>query len=400
MPALAQADSPLAWTVNRAQATDHLATSSSESRDAAPGYQYVVLDVSVRNPDTQPQVLSEGALIAMDESKVQTFDRPETLLSDDYLSLQVLAPSEQVHGKIAFEVPQSLAGVLFWSPGNGGKRILLTLTSPTLPPRTLANANADGDARTPTHGIEPARFEAPRIGPRRVEPASTAPAVAKQDTPPARPVSKAAPKAGLPSRRFSPASLRTHVPTRELATIVLPTSRRDRKPVLPTTSGTTTAPAADPEQSRKLACAGLVSRDDPAEKEGSLGFFAESCREYALPAHWSPQPAPRKSLRERASALLARMVVAPRVVRISDCSASNSRADLLVCGDPELSTMDHTLSQAVARASDQVDDPAALQRDQALWRGRVRDACATTDCLAQAYGRRIGQLDALASMRP
>src|SRR4051812_32548572 len=63
--ALAKIDAPLAWTVNRAQLTHRLPTSSMESRDAAPGNQFVVLDVSVRNRDAGPQVLAEGALIAM-----------------------------------------------------------------------------------------------------------------------------------------------------------------------------------------------------------------------------------------------------------------------------------------------------------------------------------------------
>src|SRR4051794_8472701 len=71
--ALAQVPVPLAWTVNRVLATHHLDTSSMESRDALPGHRFVVLDVSVRNRDRQPQVLSEGKLIAMGESDLQTF---------------------------------------------------------------------------------------------------------------------------------------------------------------------------------------------------------------------------------------------------------------------------------------------------------------------------------------
>src|SRR6476646_2971087 len=64
--ALARTRSPLAWRVNHARITHHLATSSLESRDAMPGHQFIVLDVSVRSRDAQPQVLSEGKLIALD----------------------------------------------------------------------------------------------------------------------------------------------------------------------------------------------------------------------------------------------------------------------------------------------------------------------------------------------
>jgi len=62
--------------------------------------------------------------------------------------------------------------------------------------------------------------------------------------------------------------------------------------------------------------------------------------------------------------------------------------------------MDHQLAQSVARASNHVDDPVALQRDQDDWRGRVRNACDTTDCLEHVYGQRIAQVDALVPVRP
>jgi uncharacterized protein len=87
-------------------------------------------------------------------------------------------------------------------------------------------------------------------------------------------------------------------------------------------------------------------------------------------------------------------------VRLPDCSTSASHADSLVCADPQLSAMDQQLKLSIARARDQVDDPAALQREQEQWRGRVRNACDTAQCLQQAYGSRIAQLDALAPMRP
>jgi hypothetical protein len=389
--ALARTQGPLAWTVNRVQATHRLATASMQGRDAAPGYQFVVLDVSVRNRDAEPQVLAEGTLVAMDESRLQTFDRPVTVLSDDYLSLQVLAPAQTLRGKIAYEVPEHLPGVLYWNPGNGSERILLNVVSAPAP-RTLANvddvgvdrgANADSthipspiastDAR-PTNAIEvPTADAAPK-------PAPEADRVVVASTPPA------------PSRKVATVA----VPR---ATVPRPTAVQPPVPAAPS-AAEPAPPQVDPEQARRLACEGLVSRDDPAEKEHSLAVFAQACREYALPEHWRPQPAERRSLVERASALLARMVVKPHVVRISDCGSATSRADALVCGDPDLSAMDHQLAQSVARASNHVDDPVALQREQDDWRGRVRNACDTTDCLEHVYGQRIAQVEALAPVRP
>lgn len=391
---LAQPPAPLTWSVERAQLTHHLGTSSLESRDAMPGHQFVVLDVSVRNRDAQPQVVSEGKLIALDETRLQTFDQPETLLSDDYLSLQVLAPAQDLHGKIAYEVPEPLSGVLYWSPGNGSERILLNVAEPPTVPSTLADAARD-PAILSTDGAATV---------------ATADARPQRPAPETKTASRPSPAASVASKRATIASASaantpvlppTPVPTPSQAAtpIVMPPPAPMAAPVSTRPVVAATLSPGERDLARRQACDALVERNDPADKAGNLSFFADSCRDYALPARWQPPPA-RHGLLARASALLARAVVAPRVVRISDCSATASRADRLVCADPDLSAMDHQLAQTVARARDQVDDPVALQREQEQWRGRVRNACGTAACLEQAYGRRIAQLDALAPMRP
>ena len=414
--ALARTQSPLAWRVNHARVTHHLATASLESRDAMPGHQFVVLDVSVRNRDVQPQVLSEGKLIALDEAKLQTFDQPETLLSDEYLSLQVLAPAQAMHGKIAYEVPDPLAGVLYWSPGNGSERILLNPLAMPATTSALADADDDDDGDTAADArIEPA--DDATVATAVATKASVAKA-ALPPQPPAPATTKSAPKkptsvvarqrATAPSATIAdvaPDEDAALVPTpvaapQQVAMIAAPPPAAIPGPVSLRPVVSTTPSPDEREQARRTACADLVARDDPADKARSLGFFAQSCRDFTLPAHWRPQPAPRRSLFARASALLSRIVVAPHVVRLSDCSTSASHADSLVCADPQLSAMDQQLAQSVARARDQVDDPVALQREQEQWRGRVRNACDTARCLQQAYGSRIAQLDALAPMRP
>jgi hypothetical protein len=143
----------LEWSVARALSTRHIETSMLETKDAKPGAEFVVLDVSVRNPGTQPQVVSEGSLISVDASRPQTFATPVSMLADEFLTLQVLAPGASVHGKIAFEVPQGLAGVFYWTPGIGAGRILVRVEAAPEPPHTLANAVASqaasrGDRKT------------------------------------------------------------------------------------------------------------------------------------------------------------------------------------------------------------------------------------------------------------
>jgi uncharacterized protein YecT (DUF1311 family) len=390
-------------------------------------------------------VLSEGALVAMDESDQRTFDQPETLLSPDYLSLQILAPSQRLRGKIAYEVPAPLSGVLFWSPGNSGERILLNLDAPLAArtpaeaqedraPATDVAATPDNAARDVASSTTSTATETARATRNAIASAATvraaqptppqhartprdagrapgrAPAtrVAAADAPPEQPSpaprnpTLSLPVQALP-RVMPPATLPAPVLARGVPNETLsmvPTPPAQANATTPT-PGAGFAPGGDGadrrEQARTLACGGLVSRDDPAEKASQLAFFAQACRGYALPPSWQPPPAPRRSLLARASALVARVVLHPRVTRISDCSTAASRADRLVCGDPALSAMDQQLAQSVSRARAGTDDPRALQREQAAWHEHVRNACRSERCLQRAYGRRIGQLDALAS---
>jgi uncharacterized protein DUF4352 len=337
--ALATPAAPLAWTVHQVMATHHLATSSLESKEAAPGNQFVVLDVSVRNRDADAQVLSEGKLIAMDESQLQTFDTPVSLLSDDYLGLQVLSPAQSMRGKIAYEVPEHLSGVLYWSPGNGSKRILLHVATPLVPQRTLASADADPDADAaadasvkvdtpPTKSIASiARIAKPVPKPvaadrheHRVEPVApstdldrvfaTVPSPAAPAT-----VATATVHAKLPDpppQSVAP-SLSSQAPAGEVAVIELPASRRNELPLKSEAHVAGGGAKRDGEQRRKLACQGLVSRNDPAEKPRSLGFFSDSCRDYALPSAWRPeQPDARRSLIRRVSSAIRRVVRSAR----------------------------------------------------------------------------------------
>jgi hypothetical protein len=417
--ALAAADTPLAWTVLAAHATHRLDTPSMETKEPAPGNQFVVLDVGVRNRDIDPQVLSEGKLIAMDESNLQTFDTPVSVLNDDYLSLQVLAPDQSMRGKIAYEVPEHLPGVLYWSPGNGSKRILLNVSSAPVAPRTLANADDEEDADTAIKpdvdttrvasiasndtaaSEDPVETSAPLVRaptPRRVIANQIEPDLTPTP-PPVQPEHVATVTYGPVASAPVSGPPQTQAPSREVASIDIPPPVIVRLPPRPRVAAT--QPAVDSDQARRLQCEGLVSRDDSSEKARSLGFFAQSCREYALPLSWRPPPA-RRSLFARASDLLAHMVVKPRVVRVAvdPCSAAVSAADRLVCSQPDLAAMDRQLALTVARARDHVDDPAALQREQQQWRGRVRNACDTVGCLQLAYGRQIARVEALAPLQP
>ena len=128
--------------------TDRLATSTLERKQATPGNRFVVLDVTARNTDRQPQVFSEGKLVNVSESRERTFATPVSMLAGEYLTLQVLKPSSSVHGKIAYEVPEDLPGVLYWVPGNGDQRILLHVAAATPAVTTSAHRRPTPKSRS------------------------------------------------------------------------------------------------------------------------------------------------------------------------------------------------------------------------------------------------------------
>lgn len=351
----------LAPVVNAAHVTRVIDTSTLEHREASPGNTFVVLDVTVRNPDRHPQVFSEGRLVSVDARAERRFATPVTLLADEFLSLQVLQPASSVRGKIAYEVPSDLQGALYWQLGAHGERILLhPARLPEVVSSTLGNAPGDDAAAAPA----PATSRAADI------PAVDRPAKAANSTsghilsnPVARDANAATPGASVPG----PA------PARATAVTTPDVSRTN-------------------EQARALACQALLARNDPAEKSRYLGFFAHECADYAMPSNWRPGVASAAS-----SFPLPRRPPppAPASGPAFDCSQSWTRAEHLVCADAVLSLMDRQLARAYAEARLRAADPLVLQREEDDWRRRVRDACDSIPCIERAYDRRTAELEAV-----
>lgn len=329
---------PMAFSVNDVRATHHLATSTMEGREAAVGNEFVVLDVSVMNPDAKPQVLLEGTLIAMGESGAQTFDTPVTLLSNDYLGMQVLAPRQGVRGKIAYEVPEHLQGVLYWSPGSGRERILLHVNAPPESQRTLADAG-------PADALQPPIASAPRADRQRQASRATL-ALAE-----------------------SPRTVAPSLPTPARA-VGLPT---------PSIAAPLVAAATVPPASAGVPL-GTVAAPAPAATVAAPMSSAISPLDAWVAAHGA-------ALRSVPTGVTARAEHAPACV-------APSGASRLVCEDAVLSAMDIRLDQSVQRAGHYVN-PTALQREQEEWSRRIRNACDTTGCLQQAYRSRQARIDAL-----
>jgi hypothetical protein len=342
----------------------------------------VLLDVTARNPDRQPQVFSEGRLINVSESHERSFSTPVSMLADEFLTLQVLQPSASVRGKIAYEVPDHLPGVLYWAPGTGRQRILLHLDAPavatTSPPTTSANAEGELSDVSPSsddNNISRPDTAAPAEIATRPSPEVVAMPSKREPQP------EESREGHAQSQASSPAA------GRRVASITPPASS-------PTALGRN-------EAARMQASQALVSRNDPAEKDRYRDFFSRECAGYAMPSAWGADPvaeipAPNVAEVEPPEVPVDAPRWPPRPGPAFNCAQAYTRAEHLICADAVLSLMDWELNRAYAQASRVVDDPAGLQRDEDSWRHRVRDGCATAHCVETVYDQRTAQLQALA----
>jgi hypothetical protein len=348
---------PLQIALDRAHFADRIDVSGVDAKQPATGNRFVVLDVDVRNTDTQPRVFSEGKLVAVDEQRERTFATPVNIFADGYLQLQVLQPSARARGRIVYEVPDDLKGVLYWQPGEGGERILLHLR-PVVASNDRAGKDSvvDKDGDGATHAADDA-----------ARGAVTAASVARADRS-ASVVDSATALATPAGNASSDTTGRSPAPGRATA-----------------------GPGG--EQARALACQALVSRNDPAERSRYVGFFKRECAGYAFPPAWAtparvatlpPPTIPGSATRWP-----------PRAGPAFDCEQAFTRAEQLICDDSVLSLMDWELTRAYASAARTADDQAALQREQDDWRRHVRDACTTVRCIEAAYTERTADLTAM-----
>jgi len=78
----------------------------------------------------------------------------------------------------------------------------------------------------------------------------------------------------------------------------------------------------------------------------------------------------------------------------ADCSYARTRAERMVCGDPELAAMDRDLARAYERAVVNGAPRRVLRREQRDWLGaRERAARQSGDAVYDIYVQRIGELE-------
>jgi uncharacterized protein YecT (DUF1311 family) len=119
-----------------------------------------------------------------------------------------------------------------------------------------------------------------------------------------------------------------------------------------------------------LQCAALSRSLVASDMEPSdWAAYALACSGQGLPVSW-------------------RGAVAPSF----NCSRASSRTEREICSDELLSVLDAVLGSVYSSLRSSVSDRSALQAMQTRWLRDVRDACQTRECMTQAYGNRILEL--------
>ena len=87
--------------------------------------------------------------------------------------------------------------------------------------------------------------------------------------------------------------------------------------------------------------------------------------------------------------LLIGVLITPLSAASFDCGQASTATEKAICADPELSSLDNLLASAWSVAKNKV-----LLEDQRNWL-KIRDLCATKECLRKEMGIRIGALLAI-----
>ncbi|AZZ44825.1 hypothetical protein C1896_07815 [Pseudomonadaceae bacterium SI-3] len=94
------------------------------------GSQFVVLDVSFKNEDTEGRLPFEGALvIKQTDGKKLRYDSSETIMAEGYgIGFKSVNPFITMPTKLVFRIPDDITGEVLWEPGRNpdGKKLWCT----------------------------------------------------------------------------------------------------------------------------------------------------------------------------------------------------------------------------------------------------------------------------------
>jgi hypothetical protein len=106
-------------TVNKAYLADRINTGNEFTNlKKQSGTQYLVIDVTFKNTDTESRTITDGEVKINYNGKDYTFDKSETILSEGWgLLLDEINPLTSKRTKLVYKIPSEISGVAYYHPG-------------------------------------------------------------------------------------------------------------------------------------------------------------------------------------------------------------------------------------------------------------------------------------------
>lgn len=128
-----------------------------------------------------------------------------------------------------------------------------------------------------------------------------------------------------------------------------------------------------------------LKRPSSLDQPQSIAPIDQAAAESTPPASPTQPPQPQPQLSQEVPQVETR---GPSF----DCAKADTPVERAICGDPKLANLDAAMANAYRVALSKSDNKPSLRTQQATWRDMVRNECTSVQCLADAYQRRIAQL--------
>lgn len=119
------------YTVNSVQLLDRVDTGNEfADLERSEGNQYMVLDVTIRNTDTESRMLFDGSIWVNVDGKNYNFDKTEMVMLEGWGSnLDSINPMVTKETKLVWKIPNGISGDAYWQPGREDSDFRISLGS-------------------------------------------------------------------------------------------------------------------------------------------------------------------------------------------------------------------------------------------------------------------------------
>jgi cell division septation protein DedD len=114
-------------TVNHASTTSRINPNWLINESAGSGNQFLVLNITIKNTNSESRFFNEGSLLIKINEKALKFDKTEFILSDGFITpFTSINPLITLTGNIVYKIPDDYDSRIIWVPGRDDKAIVLS----------------------------------------------------------------------------------------------------------------------------------------------------------------------------------------------------------------------------------------------------------------------------------